>query len=321
VAKLLNVAIAQGIDPHTFGGFDLVTTLTKLEQPSGRFSDVSQYGDNSTTFGQSFALIGLTRAGETVTPAARDFLRAQQCGDGGFRWDPNVAGCSSDADATAMAVQALIAVGDTSAAAADGLDYLAAHQVGSGGVSSTTQGVNANSTGLAGQAFIAAGRTAQARLATGYLTALQYGCGFPSAVQGGVAYDQASFDEQKAAGRRAKPVDLDRRSTAQALLALAGTPLASVTAQGSDAEAPALACSAGTTATPSPTASAAAAPTRAPTTPAAVAHQAAGEEAASTGSLAQTGTDLLLPAGLGLLLVAAGALAVYGATRRRGSHA
>jgi LPXTG-motif cell wall-anchored protein len=52
-----------------------------------------------------------------------------------------------------------------------------------------------------------------------------------------------------------------------------------------------------------------------------VADQAAGADAVPTGSLAQTGTDLLLPAGLGLLLVAAGAVAVYGATRRRGSHA
>ena len=53
------------------------------------------------------------------------------------------------------AVQALIAVGGGQTEVTDGLDYLAARQGASGGVSSPTQGVNGNTTGLAGQAFLA----------------------------------------------------------------------------------------------------------------------------------------------------------------------
>jgi len=44
-------------------------------------------------------------------------------------------------------------------------------------------------------------------------------------------------------------------------------------------------------------------------------------EASTTGSLAQTGTDLLAPAMLGLLLVVVGGLAVWATSRRRGAHA
>ena len=44
-------------------------------------------------------------------------------------------------------------------------------------------------------------------------------------------------------------------------------------------------------------------------------------DASSTGSLAQTGTDLLLPALLGLALVVLGGVAVFASTRRRGAHA
>ena len=183
VAKLLNIAVAQGIDPGAFGGFDVLGTLQGLEKPNGRFSDVSAFGDFSNTFGQSFALIGLHRAGAPVSADARGYLLAQQCPGGGFKLYMDDAGCTTDADAdpdaTAMAVQALIAVGGAATEAGDALDYLASAQGASGGVSSPTQGVNANTTGLAGQAFLAGGRTAQARAAVAFLTSLQYGCGLP----------------------------------------------------------------------------------------------------------------------------------------------
>ena len=44
-------------------------------------------------------------------------------------------------------------------------------------------------------------------------------------------------------------------------------------------------------------------------------------QASTTGSLAQTGTDLVEPALLGLLLVVVGGLAVWATSRRRGAHA
>lgn len=349
-AKLLNVALAQGIDPTDFGGYDLLTALKGLEQPSGRFSDQSVYGDYTNTFGQSFALIGLDRAGEPVSDAARAYLLAQQCPGGGFQLYMSDAGCTSDdsadPDATAMAVQALIAVGGAATEASDGLDHLASRQDPAGGVGGggPQSGVNANSTGLAGQAFLAGGRTAQARAAVTFLTSLQYGCDFPVALRGGIAYDAASFAATKAAGADAEPIDQDRRSTSQALLALAGTPLASVTADGADAVAPALTCTTPTpsttttvSATSTPTTSASTTPRPSTSTSSATTTAPAsdtptgsgddtttaggsdGSASGPTGSLAQTGSDLLLPVGLGLALVVVGGI-VVAATRRQGAH-
>ncbi len=239
------------------------------------------------------------------------------------------AGCSDDADAdpdaTAMAVQALLAVGGAATQAGAGLDYLAALQNGDGAIGGAgpTASPNANSTGLAGQAFLAGGRTAQARATQQYLGSLQYGCDLPAALRGGIAYDEAAYDAQVAAGDAAAPSDQDRRSTSQALLALAGVPLGAVTAAGSAAEAPALAC-ATSTPTSTPTSTGTATNTGGATTGAGsdtggtVAPVVAA--AAPTGALAQTGASPLLPVLVGLVLLVAGAVAVY-ASRRRGAHA
>ncbi len=327
VAKLLNVAAAQGIDPTAFGGVDLVATLQGLEQANGRFSDTSEFGDYSNTFGQSFALIGLSRAGSGPDAAAIDFTEAQQCPGGGFALAMSDAGCTDDSladpDSTSMAVQALIAAGGDAAAINDALDYLASQQQGDGGVggSGPTSATNANSTGLAGQAFLAGGRSAQARLAVDYLSALQYDCTFSEAVRGGIAYDAAAFESQQAAGADAVPSDQDNRSTSQALLALAGTPLGTVTSAGADAVAPEPDCALASPSA-SPSASASATPTSGsgPSSTIDPTLAAGSSGSTGTGSLAQTGSDLLLPVGLGALLVVLGAAAVL-ASRRKGAHA
>ncbi|MFN2318767.1 MAG: hypothetical protein ABR500_03695 [Dermatophilaceae bacterium] len=248
VAKLLNVAVVQGVNPRDFGGTDLVATLEALEVESGRFSDDSEFGDYSNTFGQSLALIGLKRAGVNPSAASIDFLGEQQCPGGGFQLYMDDAPCTDDAnsdpDATALAVQALIAVDGGSARINAGLDYLSSKQGTDGGVGggAPQTAPNANSTGLAGQAFLAGGRTAQAALASDYIVGLQYGCESPEDLRGGIAYDPAALAEQKAKGADAVPVDQDRRSTTQALLALAGTPLYAVTATGASDTAPSLSC-------------------------------------------------------------------------------
>jgi hypothetical protein len=244
-AKLLNVVIAQQGDPTAFGGVDLLARLAATEKPSGQFADISAYGDNSNLFGQSLAIMALKRAGSGPSAASVAFLRAQQCSDGGFRLDFTTTPCASDPDATALAVQALIAVGGGSDTDANqGLDYLVGKQQASGGVGGAgpTASPNANSTGLAGQAFLAGGRPAQARLANTYIAGLQYGCSFPAALRGGIAYDRAAYDAQVAAGASATTADQDRRSTSQAALSLAGTPLFAVTKAGAAADAPSLVC-------------------------------------------------------------------------------
>ena len=351
VAKLVNVAVAQGMDPSAFGGTgeanDLVTTLQSLQDASGRYSDQSGYGDYSNVFGQSFALIGLHRAGVGALDAGRDYLRLQQCPGGGFRLDMADTACAdaatSDPDATAMAVQALLAVDPSDPAAQSGLDYLVAVQGADGGVGGAgpQSGTNANSTGLAGQAFVAGGRTAPAQSAVAFLEGLQYGCSFPGALHGAVAYDAAAYESAVGAGGAATPNDEDRRSTTQALLAFAGVPLDSVTGAGAASETSALECSASSTSSSSTTSattasssasttadgrsttdgksgtsgttSAAAAGSSADTSPSAAA-------TSPTGALAQTGSGLLVPGLVGVALLALGVLAVWG-SRRRGRHA
>lgn len=325
-AKTLNVAVAQGVDPTAFGGVDLVATLRSLELASGQFADKSAWGDYSNVFGQSFALIGLHRAGVAPSAASVSFLTAQQCADGGFRLGFGGATCTSDPDATAMAAQALIAVdGAVSAAASRALDFLAGRQAASGGLGGggPQAGLNANTTGLAGQAFVAGGRTTQARLAASFLTGLQYGCSFPTALRGGIAYDRAAYDTQAAAGTAAVPDDQDRRSTSQAVLALAGTPLYSVTATGASAGSPVVACAAPTT-TAVPTTTTTTTTSTTSATSAAVTttgSTTATPEATTTDEpLAYTGTPALPLGLLGLGLLAGGAALVV-LSRRRGTHA
>lgn len=329
-AKLLNVAVAQNVDPTAFGGFDLVATLQGLLGPDGLFLDRGA-ANYTNTIGQSLAIIGLERtnagAAAIAPSAAVAGLRSLQCTDGGFRlYYPTAqdTGCTSDPDATAYAVQALVTVaGSGDADAQDALDYLVGRQGANGGVggSGPTAAANANSTGLAGQAFLAGGRTANARLAASFIRALQYGCSFPAALRGGIAYDRVAHDTQVDAGQDAVPADQDRRSTAQAILALAGTPLGVVSAAGADATAPALACAAApstTTSTTSTTTTTSAAPGTSgsgdPVDPAAPA------AAATPGSLAFTGAQVAATVALAfaLLLVGAGALVI---ARRKGAHA
>jgi hypothetical protein len=315
VAKLVNVALVQGLDPSDFGGNDLIGTLQALETDSGRFSDDSQWGDFSNTFGQSLALIALDRAGIDPSPASITFLGEQQCPDGGFQLymddTPCTDSANSDPDATALAVQALIAVGGPAESIEAGLDFLASRQGDDGGIGggAPQTAPNANSTGLAGQAFVAGGRTAEAELASAYISGLQYGCTFPEALRGGIAYDPAAYAIQEAAGAEATPIDQDRRSTTQALLALAGTPLYAVTADGASDAAPAPTCESGSspTVTDGPT-TGAPAPTPVVTGPVV--------ETDLPQSSSVPASQLAL-AGLLVLLAGGGAAA---ATARRGAH-
>ena len=171
-AKLVMVAAAQGADATTFGGGprkDLVAGLRELEcgkvrsclaGDTGRFSDVSQFGDFSNAFSQSLALIGLERAtSRGASRAAVSFLVGQQCGNGGFPETFNATPCRATVDATGFAVQALTAVGGKAAlaAAGDGGRWLKRHQHDNGSFSGNGTR-NANSTALAAQALTAVGR-------------------------------------------------------------------------------------------------------------------------------------------------------------------
>ena len=335
LAKALLATVVTGSDPTSFGGHDLVAELQALETTKGRFSDDSAYGDYSNTIGQSLAVLALSRAGEGLNAVAVQAVLDQQCADGGFRGTLyDSAGCVSDADATAFAVQAMLMASDTlvcgddaglparaAAAAGRGLDLLEDVQDASGGFASADGAVNANTTGVAAQAFVAGGRTAAAATAGAFVATLQYDESTPVPLPGGIAF---SADTRSTT----VPTDSDLRATPQATLGLAGGSLVDAVAPGVEGAAPGSTCppvptrQPVTVAGPTTTPSASIGPTSGgdPTPGATVSDPSASVTSAATGSLAQTGTDPLVPAGLGLLLVLAGALAVWASSRRRGAH-
>lgn len=262
-AKVLVAAVAAGADPRDFGGFDLrqeVLDLMAGPQAGADFGRIKDKGtaDSSNTFAQSLAVIGLARSGGVPQPAV-DFLIRQQCAAGGFRLSPDVFGAPSascdespdavlDPDSTAMAVQALEVAAKSGAhgaseAAERGADWLEQIQKpdGSFGGSGPTAAPNSNSTGLAGQALAAAGRTESADRAADYIAGLQLtadNAGAASAEVGAIAYDDASKKQAAAGGISAPQRDQWRRSTAQALLALAKVPFGELGEGGEPASTP-----------------------------------------------------------------------------------
>lgn len=302
----------------------VLTQLKGFEQPDGRFSDASEWGDYSSTITQSWALIALKRAGAGATTKAIDFLAAQQCSDGGFRLKLADKTCVSDPDATSFAVQALAANGRTGAVAKAG-DYLAGVQTASGGVrgGASTASPNSNSTGLAAVAFTLAGKSANAARATAFVKSLQFGCSAPVGLRGAIAYDKPSFDAQIAKGAKATASDQENRATPQAMLALTLTPYLKVSSAGAAARVPAIDCAAPTsartpsaspTSAPTPSASTSSAPvTSVPATSSPV----TGPAVVTDGPVAaDSGADLSVLAGAGALIATIGAGAVALGRRR-----
>lgn len=230
-AKLSLAVQVRGGDPASFGGVDLPDRLRGLEQPSGRFTDQSPFGDFSNMFSQSLAILTLDRTGAGASAGSVAFLAGSRCPDGGYPVQFDQPVCTSDVDATAMAVAALIAAGQYSDAA-PGLDWLVSVQGTEGGFANADGTVNANSTGLAGAALRAGLRVFAAAKAKQFLVGLQVGCGGAPADRGAVAFDAGGFDPATAP-----------RATAQAVLGMAGIGFPHLTAAGSRTGAPTLACS------------------------------------------------------------------------------
>lgn len=316
LGKLLIAVTAQGGDPTDFGGQDLVARLEALLE-DGRFSDASAYGDYSNTIGHSLDLIALGRATGGADPTAVDYLLAQQCVDGGFRGTLAAPGgaCASDLDATAFAAQALTGFGEEDAATG-ALEFLASKQQASGGLLNADGALNANTTGLAAQAFAAAGWADELAAAQGFLAGLQLDCAFVPELRGGIAFTAADRATLLKEPTNTAAIDKLLRSTPQATLGLAGGNLLDVTAEGATASAPAPTCATPTPTTPAP---ATKAPTR--TTAAPVGHPVTDGPAASGDprALAYTGASPVLPLAIAALLLLAGAAAIL-VSRRRGAH-
>jgi len=173
-AKVLLAAQIAGADPTAFGGHDLESELrAMLVTDPG--PDLGRFASGSVA-DQAYAILALARTSGGVPVAAVDWLVAAACPSGEFSWDgtcPSGPGME-DSDTTGLAVQALMAAGETAASSA-GVDWLlAAQDAGGGFVSFGTP--NANSSGLAAQAVRAAGFADAADAAAAFVAGLQLGC-------------------------------------------------------------------------------------------------------------------------------------------------
>lgn len=163
LATLILVAHARGLDPSA-----LVTRLLATKQASG--ADAGLFGDQDATYDgayrQALGLLALAAVGQTDA-AAVAWLKAEQCADGGWMGNrpDQAAPCPAfdmtsfvgeDSNGTALAAQALAALGETPNV--DPLGFLTDAQNDDGGFAYTPGlGSDANSTALAVQALIAAG--------------------------------------------------------------------------------------------------------------------------------------------------------------------
>ncbi len=244
-AKLINVAVAQRVNPRRFGTSsrrDLVGHLRYLEcgrgnrpacpaADTGRFSDQSSFGDFSNTITQSLALVALHRATRPgPSSPSVGYLLGQQCSNGAFPEALSTPGCTPSVDATAFAVQALHVVrgAKAEAAAVRAGRWLAQVQNRDGSFTSN-KSRNTNTTGLAAQALRAIGRAQAAARAEAFLRSLQSGCGAAAANRGRVRYDKAGSGDAV-------------RATAQAVPALARVTLADISRTGATRSLPTLAC-------------------------------------------------------------------------------
>ncbi|MEO7269703.1 MAG: prenyltransferase/squalene oxidase repeat-containing protein [Knoellia sp.] len=324
--KALLGAYAHGADVADFGDVDLVDALLNdslgAVEP-GRFSDLpTDCGypvcDYSNTIGQSLDLIGIGLATGEVPDVAMNFLLDQQCADGGFRGDLDATTCVSDLDATAFAAQALVGrYGPEDANTVKALDFLASKQAANGSLLNQDGQANANTAGVAAQAFAVGGYPDELARAQSFLASLQFDCTAPASLRGGIAFTAADH-----ATLLKSPTDKDAyprllRATPQSTLGLAGGSLLDVTADGSAASAPVLACPKPTpTPTVTPTVTATPTTTDPGTTPTS---SASSVPSTSGPGLAYTGASVAWPLTIGALLLLAGGATILLA-RRRGAH-
>ncbi len=235
LAKAAVLAGTAGADPGAYGGVDLIEALESrvaaAAPRTGRVQDKSST-DYANVLGQSFAARALDRAGSAKAADVTGFLLLQQCRSGYFRLNFSAAGapnqaCSEgadlpDVDATALAV-VLLGAQDADADVAAARDRAQAWLVtqqrcdGSFGGGVSTEGANANSTGLAAWAL---GDTPASRQAATWLRARQVTApdsGAPLAGEvGAIAYDDAGLAAGRSGGITATSSDQWRRATAQA---------------------------------------------------------------------------------------------------------
>lgn len=156
LSKAIFIATATGQDPRTFGGMNLVSQVL-----AGQDTATGQFGD--TLFKHAYAVLALHNAGEPVPASAVTLMMTQFTDDGGWALFGGTAPATADTNTTALVMQALVAVGDTGAAAG-ALPYLRRMQNADGGFpyqkpSAWGTETDANSTAVVLQALDAVGES------------------------------------------------------------------------------------------------------------------------------------------------------------------
>jgi LPXTG-motif cell wall-anchored protein len=319
VAKLALALQVAGLDPSAFpvGGSsrDLIADLNSALRPDGSF------GSSDSAFSHALALIALSRAGGAPTTAL-NWLTAQSCSDlaspdfGSFGWDNNCG--SPDADATALALQGLLAAGLDSAdpTVAAATEWLAGKQEPDGGFPSSWGGANANTTGLAVGTLSLVGGFAGAEQGAKYIDSLRITCATLDTANtpltedaiGAIAMDRAGFEEAVEFGLDEVNTDQFRRATSQAIFAFGAPGPGELTLSGAEASLPTGSCA-------EPSQSTGGSQSSQQSTPA-----AAGSTSSTAAALPRTGPTISVGlSALALVAVIVGA-ALVAARRRQQAH-
>jgi hypothetical protein len=183
LSLLILDSYALGVDPTSFGGVNLVTSLLATQQKSG--SEKGLFGTakqvkyyDAGVYDQGLALAALSAVGETNGSAitnAESWLFAQQCADGGWTsYATSANPCNGsparytgpDTNSTSLAIEGLSAQGAlNSSRAAKALTFLEKAQDSDGGwgyepnSSSAPGSTDPDSTALVIQAILALGKS------------------------------------------------------------------------------------------------------------------------------------------------------------------
>jgi hypothetical protein len=197
--KLLIVAHAIGRGGESFG-VDLGSTINA----SYGISATGQYGPDG--IGHAFSILGLSAAGLPVPEAAVDRLLGLQGAGGGWAFSGDTSAGSADTNTTAVALQALVAVGadkTNGEAIKRAVSYITAQQNSDGGWpyqqgSEFGSDSDVNSTSYVVQAMLALKNTMLAEAGQRFIASLQKpGGAFP--------YSQAVPDDSPGATYQAIP--------------------------------------------------------------------------------------------------------------------
>lgn len=204
--KVVMALTASAVDPRSFEGHDFLATLAGHLEPSGAYGVADP-------FKQATAILGLAAAGEAVPEVAVEWLEALQEPSGS--WSDGF-GTDNSADATAMAVMALLAAGRTTGAPSiqAARDFLADTQLAGGWAYGPGLSAGANSTAFVVQALSAMGEV-------WYTTAGPWVVEGQSPLAALISYRSATGAFQSDFGQG--PFD-DFYATVQAIPAAAGRP-------------------------------------------------------------------------------------------------